>query len=323
MQIEQYQVVETASTIEKSDLREQLKQAQEKSRELERALTLTARTTDLQEPSASNIVPFATFGNRMSPEIDQPPYDDPADFAMLFTTDESAAPSPCVKSTKQLPRNAERAIAKNDLPPPMKDDKGVFDIPENTDQPQFTRKRKAVNFNAVPSRNNSKTTVRTNSGSMQVQRGPEDHPNKSSKHIHKFTYSRVHTTSTQIQQEQSTGPARPAITERRTSPKGLVSASSGNPPAGKPNTRSRGRRRSRGMRTALRISVVGCSDNYEQANVTMLVSARKSDTFRSTMRRQSLTRVHHYIFSKHPNPYKAGSDHPNHIRTCIFYVLAL
>lgn len=256
MQIEQYQVVETASTIEKSDLREQLKQAQEKNQELERTLTLTARTTDLQEPSASNIVPFATFGNRMSPEINQPPYDDPADFAMLFITDESAAPSPCVKSTKPRPSNTERTIATKDLPRPMKEDKGVFDIPGNTDQPHFTRKRKAVNFDAVPFRNNSKATVRTNSGSMQVQGGLEDHPNKSSKHVHKFTYSRVHTTSTQIQQEQSTGPARLAITERRSSPKGLVSASSGNHPAGKSNTRSRGRRRSRGMRTALRFPVV-------------------------------------------------------------------
>lgn len=256
MQIEQYQVVETASTIEKSDLREQLKQAQEKNQELEHTLTLTAHSTDLQESSARNIVPFATFGNRMSPEIDQQPYDDPADFAMLFITDESAAPSPCVKSTKPLPSNTESTIAKTDLPRPMKDDKGVFDIPENTDQPHFTRKRKAVNFDAVPSRNNSKTTVRANSGSMQVQGGLEGHLIKPSKHVHKFTYSRVHTTSTQIQQEQSAGPVRPAIAERQTSPKCFVSASSGNHPAGKPNTRGRGRRRSRGMRTALRFPVV-------------------------------------------------------------------
>jgi uncharacterized protein Smg (DUF494 family) len=63
VQIEKYQEVETTSTIEKSDLREQVKQAQEKNSELERALALTTGTTDLQEPSANNIVPFATFEN--------------------------------------------------------------------------------------------------------------------------------------------------------------------------------------------------------------------------------------------------------------------
>jgi len=246
-QIQQYQEVETASTIEKSDLCEQLKQMQENNQKLERALAVTGGTADRQEPSASNIVPFATFGNRMSPERDPSPYDDPADFAMLFITDESGAPSPAAKNNEPFPRNTEVVAAKQDLLPPVKDDQGIFDIPENTDQPRFTRKRKAVNFEAVPPGNNFKSTAGPHSGSRQAPDGLEDRPNKPPKHVHKFTYSRVHTTSTQIQQEQSTAPARPAITERRTSPKSLVSASSENHPAGKPNTRSRGRRRSRGM----------------------------------------------------------------------------
>jgi hypothetical protein len=266
VQIEKYQEVETTSTIEKSDLREQVKQAQEKNSELERALALTTGTTDLQEPSANNIVPFATFGNRMSPERVPSPYDDPADFAMLLITDESAPPSPTSEKHKPRPSNTELAAAEKELPQPVEVDKGIFDIPDNTGQPQFTRKRKAVNFDAVPSRNNSKTTVRTHSDSIQAQEGLEDRPNKSSKHVHKFTYSRVHTTSTQIQQEQTTGPARPANGERRTSPKGLVSASSGNHPTGKPNTRSRGKRRSRGMRTAL----------LSLANVFLMTMSRRA-----------------------------------------------
>lgn len=244
MQFEQYQEIETTSTIEKSDLREQLKQVQEKNQELERALALTDGTSNLQELSA-NIVPFAAFESRMSPDKDPSPYDDPADFAMLFITDESAPPSPAAKPTKPPVIKIKSLPAKKDLPRPVKDETRIFDLPENLDQSQANRKRKSVDADAVPSRKASEPTFRTNSGSMQTQGGLEDHPNKSSKHVHKFTYSRVHTTSTKIQQEQSTGPARPSTIERRTSPKGLVSASSGNHPAGIPNTRSRGRRRSR------------------------------------------------------------------------------
>ncbi|KAJ5292791.1 uncharacterized protein N7443_008744 [Penicillium atrosanguineum] len=256
MLIEQYQEVETVSIIEKSDIREQLKQAQEKIQEFERALVLKDGTTN-QPERPTNIVPFAAFENRMSPDVDLSPYDDPADFAMLFITDESAPPSPAAKPIKPLPVNIESAPATNDLPRSVKDDKRVFNILENSDQTQVHRKRKAINFDAVPSVKDSKAAIRTNSGSMQAQEGLEDHHNKSAKHVHKFTYSRVHTTSTKIQQEQSTGPARPSVTERPTSPKGLVSASSGNHLADKPNTRSRGRRRSRGERYDARFSQEG------------------------------------------------------------------
>jgi hypothetical protein len=244
MQIEQYQEVETTSTIEKSDLREQLKHAQEKNQELQRALALPDGKSTLQELSP-NIVPFAAFENRMSPDQDTSPYDDPADFAMLFITDESAAPSPIAKPTKSPVVKVKSSLAKKDLPRPVKDETRIFDLPENLDQQEANRKRKSIDADAVPSRKASGHTFRTISGSMQTAGGPEDHPNKSSKHVHKFTYSRVHTTATKIQQEQFTVPARPPTIERRTSPKGLVSASSGNHPASIPNTRSRGRRRSR------------------------------------------------------------------------------
>lgn len=246
MLIEQYQEVETASAIEKSDIREQLKQAQEKIQELDCALALKDETKSPPE-RPTNIVPFAAFETRMSPDLDPSPYDDPADFAMLFITDESAPPSPAGKSSKVPSVNLESAPATHDLPRPVRDDKHLFNIPGNSGQPQVNKKRKAVNFDAVPSGKDSKATVRTNSGSVQAHDDLEDHHKESSKHLHKFTYSRVHTTSTKIQQEQSTGPVRRSITERPTSPKGLVSASSGNHLADKPNTRSRGRRRSRGM----------------------------------------------------------------------------
>ncbi|KAJ5662141.1 uncharacterized protein N7477_009757 [Penicillium maclennaniae] len=256
MLIEQYQELETASATEKSDIREQLKQAEDKVQELESALASKDGANNPPE-RPTNIVPFAAFENRISPDIDPWPYDDPTDFAMLFITDESAPPSPAVKSIKGPQVNLENTPPAHDVPRSGKDEQRFLDIPGDSGQSRVHRKRKAVNFDAVPSGKDSKTTTRTNSGPLQAQDDVENHRNKSSKHLHKFTYSRVHTTSTRIQQEQSTGPARPSITERSTSPKGLVSASSGVHLASKPNTRSRGRRRSRGEHYDARFSQEG------------------------------------------------------------------
>lgn len=248
-QIQRYQELEAASALERGDLQEQLEQAQKGIRELEAKLTVTAEAENLPGPTAKNIVSFATIEANISPQRDMSPCEDPADFAMLFASDNSCAPSPNAKDTQRVSANAERIPSQQKQQPESDHDDGIFDIPD-MDQPQFTRKRKAVNFEVQHAGNDVKRTTSTLSSSTQAPGGPEERPSKEPKHVHKWTYSRIRTSSTQVQEEQSTVSARAAVSERRASPKSLVSASSGNHAAVRPNTRSRGRRRSRGMMAA-------------------------------------------------------------------------
>lgn len=241
--------METNSCIEKSDLREELKQARKKIKALEATVASAANMEDRSKPPAKNIVPFAAIEERLSPPRDLSPYDDPADFAMLLESEDACPPVPSPK-VKAPPDHLERTAtvtSKQKEQRSVNDNDSTFDIPERLDQPQFTRKRKAVNFEAEHPEGSVTEAGGSRQNTGQDPRGQEERPSKASGHVHKWTYSRIHTTSTEIQQEQSTGPGVAPKSYRRTSPKGLMSASSASNAAGKPNTRSRGRRRSRGM----------------------------------------------------------------------------
>lgn len=253
-QIQQYQETETNSCIEKSDLREELKQARETIKALEAKVIVTANTEDLTGPTSRTIVPFATFENKLSPERDISPYNDPADFGMLLDSQDVGNPAPSSKmneTSNPLERTATASSEQKGQSAANEKD-STFDILENLDQPQFTRKRKAANFEATRA---DEVVAKAGSSRQNTSQGrpeEEERPSKTSRHIHKWTYSRVRTTSKEIQQEQSTGPGIEVMSRRRVSPKGLVSASSASHAAGRTNTQSRGKRRSRGMTTSFR-----------------------------------------------------------------------
>lgn len=277
-QIQQYQEMETNSCIEKSDLREELKQARETITALEAKVALTVSAEDPPGPSTRNIIPFAAFEGKLSPQLEASPYDDPAEFAMLLespevcapaSSAEEKAPSYHLEKTETVTGTQKEQLSENA--------NETFNIPEDLDQPQFTKKRKAVNFEVTRP---DDSAVEAGSSRRDPSPGPagqEERPSKTSRHVHKWTYSRIRTTSTEIQQEQSTGPVAGAMTRRRASPKGLVSASSASHAAGRANTRSRGKRRSRG-RIALPASIsLNHSDGTAQASAIMHVSTRKAD----------------------------------------------
>ena len=185
----------------------------------------------------------------MSPPVPPPHYDDPGDFAMLFMSDEPFSTVPFNRDlstdiqqiTKHTIRDdqAERSSAN--------EPDSLLDGPEES--PRQTRaKRKGVNFELQCKTDNS---IATDLTSMQPQTTTNERPTKVSKHVHKWTYSRVHSSATQIGEGPSTIPAHAASGERRASPKGLVSASSESKPVIRSNCRGRGRRRSRGSLSTL------------------------------------------------------------------------
>jgi hypothetical protein len=122
--------------------------------------------------------------------------------------------------------------------------------------PRANVKRKAVNF--APQRTASTGSQRKGSldtrapsteaqTSAQAEKESEERPAKVTKHINKWTYSRVHASGIEVHQEQATAlPTRATMGAQRASPRGLVSASSASEAAGRSNVRGRGKRRSRG-----------------------------------------------------------------------------
>lgn len=256
-QIQQYQEMETNSCIEKSDLREELKQARETIKALEAKVVLTANTEDLSGPPSRTIVPFATFEDKLSPQRDISPYDDPADFAMLLDSQDvcNPAPSPKVNATSNPLERTATATSEQKGESAAKERDSTSDIPEHLDQPQFTRKRKAVNFEATRPGEAAAEAGGSRQNPSEGHAEEEERSSKTSRHVHKWTYSRVRTTSTETQQERSIGPGVGPMSRRRVSPKGLVSASSASHATARTNTRSRGKRRSRGMTTFFRRSM--------------------------------------------------------------------
>ncbi|KAJ5380581.1 uncharacterized protein N7496_003009 [Penicillium cataractarum] len=279
LEIQKYQEAEAASCLERNDLQEQLRQAQEKVHELEQTFVIPAVEEEGPRVPPTNIVPFSTFETRLSPLRATSPYGDPADFAMLFMSDELLLSTPHhkIKEDKESPSRQEDVVEDSqkavDVPDPTK----VFDIPRDMDPPpsRANMKRKAVNFAAhrtdnTGSKKKDVAITRIPSteiqGSAQAEKETEEQPATVTKHINKWTYSRVHASGIEVQQEQPTQPTRPTqptVSTRatkgvqRASPKGLVSASSASEPGGRSNTRGRGKRRSRGDRYNARSSQEG------------------------------------------------------------------
>lgn len=141
------------------------------------------------------------------------------------------------------PKNPE-----NDKEPqnPDQDNKKPAFISPKKLNPSPNKKRKGVNFEPPEATKNGIEPMKMQPVASHPEKGSEEHPNKASKHIHKWTYSRVHNSTTEIQQGQIKVPAHTAKADRRSSPKGLVTASSA-PAISRPRTRNRGRRRGRGM----------------------------------------------------------------------------
>ena len=156
---------------------------------------------------------------------------------------------------------------------PQQPDQGIKEpaiISHEKLNPSPSKKRKGVNFEPPKPTKKGKEPMKVQPVASQPEKEPEEHPKKVSKHIHKWTYSRVHSSATEIEQEQIKVPAHTAKADRSSSPKGLVSASSA-PAVTRPKTRNRGRRRGRGMLTIS--SAVFASVNRDlQVNDTMPAS---------------------------------------------------
>lgn len=178
---------------------------------------------------------------------------------MLFMSDELLLSTPHYKAKEDKGSPCRRDGLAEDSQKPLEvaDPAKVFDIPRDMDPPppRANTKRKAVNF--APDRTGSTgsqrmKTVDTGDPSTEVQgltqaeKKSEERSAKVTKHVNKWTYSRVHASGTEVKQEQHTVPTRGTKEVQRASPKGLVSASSASEAAGRSNTRGRGKRRSRG-----------------------------------------------------------------------------
>ncbi|KAJ5168563.1 uncharacterized protein N7482_004157 [Penicillium canariense] len=214
LEIQKYQESEVASCMERNDLQEQLRKAQERIHELEQTLVTPAGLECPREPSA-NIVPFATIESRFSPQRATSPYGDPGAFAMLFMSDEFLLSTPLHKgsSNRDSPSRPEDVMNDSQTQPEVVDPAKVFDIPPDIDPPppRINTKRKAVNF--APRRiegsgGNTNGAVDAQTTSTEVQNSTraekdvEERINKLTKHTHKWTYSRSHASNTQSYAEQ-------------------------------------------------------------------------------------------------------------------------
>lgn len=238
-EIQRYQEQEVASRLENVALREQLKKAKEKAHNLEERMTSRLEVQDSRKSPVKNIVPFSAIERQLSPLRATSPYNDPADFSMLFMSDEFPATPFGDNKSNQPPQAAPKLSQDNEAELSKQDPENIFDLRAQVDTPK--PKRKGVNFESPPPGKKTKKPAIAQETSAYVE-GELEGPKKISKHIHKWTYSRVQSSATEIQQEQSTVSAA----EKRTSPKALVSANSANDTRGRANTRARGRRRSRG-----------------------------------------------------------------------------
>ncbi|KAJ5993588.1 hypothetical protein N7451_009312 [Penicillium sp. IBT 35674x] len=247
-EIEKFQQLDATSRVENSDLRDRLEQAQQKIHDLEHQLASSIEAEEIKAPRPANIVPFAAIESQLLGRPTASQYGESCDFAMLFMSDDQTPPTPSKPIFTEFPlgntKNPDNGTE------PQQSDQGnkelAFSIPEELN-PTPNKKRKGVVFEPPKATKNEKEPMKAQSFASQSEKESEKHPNKVSKHIHKWTYSRVHSSATEIQQEQIREPAHTAKADRRSSPKGLVSASSA-PAFTRPRTRNRGRRRGRGER---------------------------------------------------------------------------
>lgn len=249
VEIKRFQESEAASCLERNDLQERLRQAYERVHELEQTLIPITTNGPLKDDTVGTIVSFSEIHRKLSPQRAASPSYDPGDFAMLFMSDDMCPSSPfnvdeTNPSATNFDKGPEASPNKNALPA-----RGAENVPGSSPtqtQSPAKSKRKAVNFKPQLAGKITERTSSARSVLTQVQEDPAERPNKVKKHVQKWTYSRIRSSGTEIQHEQPAGPSRVSALERRTSPKGLVSASSGNKVTKRGGGRGRGRRRSRG-----------------------------------------------------------------------------
>ncbi|KAJ6160759.1 hypothetical protein N7470_004155 [Penicillium chermesinum] len=253
-ELQRFQELDAASRVENSSLREQLEQAQETILHLEQRPTAPAKGDDTRDASPGNvIVPFATMEGKLSPTPAESPFHESCDFAMLFMSDEEAGasvPAEKVRDISSQERNLKRRSSNS------KKATNSPDGDKRTNKSPLAKKKRKVSISEAPRQ--LKSARVSPSGQMttstaEENKNIENSASKISKHIHKWTYSRIHSTATQLQRQQSATSVRSAasgrsVVERRTSPQGLVSASSAVEVPKRKSSRGRGRGRSRNDR---------------------------------------------------------------------------
>ena len=191
-------------------------------------------------------MPFAAIESQLLGQPTTSQYGESCDFAMLFMSDDHSSPTPINKTTfpdhpLDNPKNPD-----NESEPQQTDQGPTFTGSEKFDSSP-NKKRKGFIFEPPKAVKKGKEPMKVQPVASQPEKGPEEPPKKVSKHIHKWTYSRVNSSTTEIQQDQiRVPPVHTAKADPRSNPKGLVSASSA-PAVTRPKTRNRGRRRGRGM----------------------------------------------------------------------------
>ncbi|KAJ5928320.1 hypothetical protein N7466_007276 [Penicillium verhagenii] len=247
-EIEKFQELDAISRVENSELRDHLEQAQQKIKDLEQKSTFITNAEEIKAPQPTHIVPFAAIENQLLGRPGTSQYGESCDFAMLFMSDDQSAPTPIDKSTLQDPPLDNSKNAGKDGGPQKPVSKSADPVVTPVKLNQSTnKKRKGVNFEPVKDTSKATDSMDVQPAASQPQKEPEEHPNKVSKHIHKWTYSRIQSSTSEVKQEQISMPSRGATSDRRSSPKALVSASSA-PALTQPRTRNtRGRRKGRGQ----------------------------------------------------------------------------
>ncbi|KAJ6095914.1 hypothetical protein N7486_006660 [Penicillium sp. IBT 16267x] len=243
-EIEKFQQLDATSRVENSDLRDRLEQAQQKIHELEHHLASPIEAEEIKALQPTNIVPFAAIESQLLGQPTTSQYGESCDFAMLFMSDDHSSPTPIDKTTipdhpLDIPKNPDNESE------PQQPDQGPAFIGSEKLNSSPNKKRKGFIFEPPQAVEKGKEPMKEQPVASQPEKGPEEPPKKVSKHIHKWTYSRVNSSATEIHQEQIRVPVHTAKADPRSSPKGLVSASSA-PAVTRPKTRNRGRRRGRG-----------------------------------------------------------------------------
>ncbi|KAJ5646940.1 hypothetical protein N7490_003312 [Penicillium lividum] len=246
-EIEKFQELDATSRAENSDLRDQLEQAQQKIQDLEAQPCFPIKPEDIKAPQPTHIVPFATIESQLLGQQTASQYGESYDFTMLFMSDDQC-PTPMNKGITQDPPHDKPEnldIDSGPQPGPSSKDSSLFSSDKLMRSPN--KKRKGVNFEPGNATKKGKESLNIQPAASQSQKEVEEHPNKASKHTHKRTYSRIQSPTTEKQHEQTDVPAHAATADRRSSPKGLVSASSA-PAVTRPKARTtRGRRKGRGQ----------------------------------------------------------------------------
>ncbi|KAF7718271.1 Uncharacterized protein PECH_002092 [Penicillium ucsense] len=262
-EIKKYQVAEADSCRERNDLQEQLRQAQKSFHEREQAMRSQGNKPGHVEDSPAGIVPFSQLNNQFSPIRNE--FDESADFAMLFMSDEFLLSAPGHQTNKENEKDAARAVDPRDCNENDNSVRGeevdaskVFDIPQDTDSDlqRANKKRKTVDFVQSQKQSTGKLSEPAATETKPAQGGKQDTqapvvnaaqpPAKVTKHATKWTYSRIRALETEMQQGQPSTSGRATSSAHRPGVRGLVSASSNPEAESRASGRGRGKRRSRG-----------------------------------------------------------------------------